>query len=181
MNVNQSARIAFCGVITALGTLLMFLTAFVPIGTYVFPALAGVLPVAVVIETGPRWAWSVYAAISFLSFLIVPDREAVALFLLFFGYYPILKAFIERILSKPVRVLLKLADFNLAMIAEFFIGIYLLGVPRDSFLFFGVYLPWIFLLAGNIVFLFYDYAVSLVIVSYCRDFHTVVSKWFHSR
>lgn len=181
MNVNQSARIAFCGVITALGGLLMFLTGLVPIGTYALPALAGVLPMAAVIETGPRWAWSVYAAISILSLLIVPDREAVALFILFFGYYPILKAVIERVLSKPLRVVLKLADFNLSMVAEFLIGVYLLGVPREGFLVFGVYLPWVFLLAGNFVFFLYDYAVSLLVVSYCRNFHAVVSKWLHSR
>lgn len=180
MNVNQSARIAFCGVVTALGGLLMFLTGLVPIGTYALPALAGVLPMAVVIEIGPRWAWSVYAAVSILSVLIVPDREAVALFLLFFGYYPILKAAIEHILSKPLRAVLKLADFNLSMVAEFLAGIYLLGVPREGFVLFGVYLPWAFLLAGNLVFLLYDYAVSLLVVSYCRNFHSAISKWLHS-
>lgn len=179
--MNQSARLAFCGVVTALGSLLMFLTGLVPIGTYALPALAGVLPMAVVIETGTRWAWSVYAAISVLSLLIAPDREAVMLFLLFFGYYPILKALIERSLSKPVRAVLKLADFNVSMIAEFLIGVNLLGVPRESFTFFGVYLPWVFLLAGNIVFLLYDYAVSLLAVSYCRNFHASVSKWLHSK
>ena len=181
MNVNQSARIAFCGLITALGSLLMFLTGLVPVGLYALPALAGVLLMAVVIETGPKWAWSVYAAVSILSLFIAPDREAVLLFVLFFGYYPILKASIERIKSRPVRVLLKLADFNVSMAAEFLLGVYFLGLPRESFSLFGVSLPWLFLLAGNFVFLLYDYAVSLLVVSYCKNFHAVVNKWLHSR
>lgn len=178
MNENQSVKVAFCGIITALCALLMFLAGLIPIGIYVLPALSGILLILVVVEIGPRWAWSVYAAVSILSLLIVPDREAAVLFLLFFGYYPILKSGIERIRSKPVRVLLKLADFNLSMIAEFYIGVYLLGVPRNSFDIFGVSLPGVFLIAGNFAFCLYDYAVSLLAVSYCRNFHTVVSRWF---
>lgn len=181
VSVNQSARIAFCGLVTALGSLLMFLTGLVPVGLYALPALAGVLLMAVVIEAGTKWAWSVYAAISVLSVFIAPDKEAVLLFLLFFGYYPILKASIERLKSRPVRAVLKLADFNVSMTVEFLVAVYVLGFPQESFSLFGVSLPWLFLLLGNIVFILYDYAVSLLVVSYCKNFHSVINKWIHTR
>ena len=63
------------------------------------------------------------------------------------------------------------------MIAGFLISIKILGVPEESFTVFGVYLPWVFLLAGNLVFPVYDYAVSGLVVMYYRRFHKQMEKW----
>jgi hypothetical protein len=175
--VGKSIRVAFCGIMTALCTVLMFFTSFIPTATYALPALAGVLLIAVVIELGVSWAWSVYGAVSVLSLLIAGDKQAAMLFVIFFGYYPILKATIEKIPRKSVCYLLKFAVFNASMIIAFFLSIWVLGVPEDSFTLFGVYLPFIFLIAGNLVFLLYDYAVSSLIVTYYQRFHKLVKKW----
>lgn len=175
--MNKSIRLAFCGIITALSTVLMFLTGIITIGTYTLPALSGLLLTVVVIEIGPTWAWSVYIATSVLSFFIAPDKEAALLFILFFGYYPIIKSFIEQIKNKYLSYLLKLVVFNISVIAAFYISIYLLGVPKDSFEIGGVYLPWILLGIGNITFVLYDFAFSNLIVMYFQRFHATVHKW----
>ena len=177
--MNKSVRIAFCGMVTALGTVLMFLTGLISIGTYAFPALAGVLNIVIVIEMGVRWAWPVYTATAVLSVLIAGDKEAALLFVLFFGYYPIIKAILERIGKKALTYLLKFAIFNAAMILGFFLAIHLLGVPEESFPLAGIYLPWVFLVLGNLVFLLYDYVISGLGVTYYHRFHRVVSKWMN--
>ncbi|MCY1714212.1 hypothetical protein [Caproiciproducens galactitolivorans] len=175
--MKKSFRLAFCGIITALCTVLMFLTGLISIGTYALPALSGVLLIAVVIEFGKSWAWPVYIAVSVLSLLLAGDKEAAMLFILFFGYYPILKSQIEKIHNRATVYLLKFAVFNVSMILGFFIGIQLLSVPKDSFTVRGIYLPWAFLLLGNFVFAVYDYALSLLVVSYFQRFHPYFSKW----
>lgn len=71
----------------------MFLTGLIPIGTYALPAIAGVLLIVAVIEIGAKWAWMIYAAVAVLSLLFAADKEAALLFVLFFGYYPVLKSF----------------------------------------------------------------------------------------
>lgn len=179
--MNQSIRLAFCSMVTAVSTILMFLTGAVPVGTYAIPALAGILLAAVVVELGSGWSWAVYIAVSLLSAFIAADKEAVLLFILFFGCYPILKAKIEKGTKKIPGILLKFAIFNSAFILEFFLAMYLLNVPQRSYSVFGMYLPWLFLLAGNFIFALYDYAVSLLVISYCKKFHTIVSKWLHTR
>ena len=175
--MNKSIRVAFCGIITALCTVLMFLTGLISIGTYALPAFAGILLIVVVIEMGTGWAWPVYIAVSVLSVLLSGDKEAAMLFVLFFGYYPILKAVFEKIQKKYLAFVLKFAVFNSSMLACFFLSIKVLGVPEDSFTFFGVYLPWLFLVVGNFVFVIYDYAISTLVLAYYQRFHKIVSKW----
>lgn len=157
--------------------MMMFLTGLISIGTYALPAFSGILLIVVVIELGAGWAWPVYIASSILSLLIAGDKEAAMLFVVFFGYYPILKAYIERIRHKFVSYLLKFSVFNAAMVLAFFLSIRLLGVPEDSFTVFGIYLPWAFLIAGNLVFAVYDYAISTLVVLYFQRFHRFVGKW----
>lgn len=165
--------------VTAVSTVLMLITGIIPYGTYALPSLAGILFISVVIELGPGWSWSVYIAVSVLSALIAADKEAVLFFILFFGCYPILKAQIEKRTKKIIGILLKFALFNTAAILEFFLAMYLLSVPKSSYTVFGIYAPWLFLIIGNLIFAVYDYAVSLLVISYAKKFHPVISKWFH--
>lgn len=155
----------------------MFLTGLISIGTYALPAFSGILLIVIVVELGAGWAWPVYIASSVLSLLIAGDKEAAMLFVVFFGYYPILKAYLEKIRHKIVSWLLKFSVFNAAMVLAFFLSIRLLGVPEDSFTVFGINLPWVFLLAGNLVFAVYDYAISTLVVLYFQRFHRFVAKW----
>lgn len=154
----------------ALGLVLMLMTA-LPFGTYAFPAFAGMLLVVIVIEFGFVHAFAVFAATALLSFLIVTDKEAALLYTIFFGYYPIVKSLIERIPNRPVQYVIKYIVFNVSMIASFFIAIWVLSVPQESFVIFGVYLPWVFLIAGNIVFLLYDICITRVVTLYLLKWH----------
>lgn len=156
----------------------MFLTGLISIGTYALPALSGILLVAVVIELGTAWAWPVYIAVSVLSLILAADKEAAALYILFFGYYPIIKALLEKTGKKYCILILKFIIFNVSMIACYFLSIKVLGVPVESFTFRGIYIPWVFLLVGNIAFILYDYAVSAIVVTYYQRFHPAVRRLF---
>lgn len=175
--MSNSVRVAFCGIITALGTMLMFATGLISIGTYALPALAGVLSMVIVVEMGAKWAWMVYISTSILSLLLATDKEAVVLFILFFGYYPILKACLERLPKKTIMYLLKFAVFNAAMILDYFITVAILRVPQESFTIHGVFLPWVFLVVGNVVFLVYDFALSGLVLVYYQRFHKIFGHW----
>ena len=181
-NANGNiSHIALCGVLTALSVVLMLLTGLIPVGTYALPAAAGLLSVIVVIESGPSWAWPMYTASAILSVFLAADKEAAMLYIVFFGYYPILKSFLERFPRKAVSWILKFLVFNAAMVVGFVVSIKILGVPQESFTVFGIYLPWVFLVAGNLVFPIYDYAISGLIVIYYRRFHRIMAKWMKLR
>ena len=179
------------GIASALCLLLMLLT-IIPIATYTMPALAGMVLIVVVIENGYSTAAMVYAAVSFLSLFICPDKEAAVLFVGFFGYYPILKGKLEKIRSRALEYAAKFLVFNIAVIASYLVIIYLFGLqgvledvgPLGQYSVLAMLkaaspfelnrLVSIFngrealalLALGNVVFWIYDVALSRIITAY---------------
>lgn len=180
MLLNRSASVAFCGVAAALSVVCMFLTGLLPISTYALTALASLPCMVIVIELGTKWAWPVYVVVAVLSMLFAADKEAVILYILFLGYYPILKAHLER-LPKIVSWVLKLLVFNLAVVVGYYIAILFLGIPRESFFAFGSTTPFLLLAAGNAVFVVYDTALSGLVMEYYKRFHRLAQQWLNQK
>ena len=155
------------GIASALCLLLMLLT-IIPIATYTMPALAGMVLIVVVIENGYSTAWMVYAAVGFLSLFICPDKEAAMLFVGFFGFYPILKGKLERMRSRLMEYFTKLSVFNIAMVANYLVIIYLFGIQDilEEVGPLGKYSLLVLLALGNVVFFVYDIALSKIIMAY---------------
>lgn len=163
---NKTYTLAFSSVIAALSLVFMFITTFIPVGTYALPCFAGALLAAVVLEAGYISASLVYVAVSVLSLLFVSDKEAVLYYIAFLGFYPIIKGLLERIKKRVLQYILKILIFNICIVAAFYIGLFLLSVPKESFVLFGVYLPWVFLVLGNLVFVVYDFCLTRLITQY---------------
>lgn len=177
--MNNTKKIAFCSMIAALGSALMFLSGVVSIATYALPAIVGALFILIVIEFSRSSAFIAYVVVSILSLFIAQDKKAVALFILFFGYYPILKELIESLKNKVIQYVLKFTIFNVAMLLSFFVFIKLLLVPIESFYTLGLSLPILFLVFGNLVFWLYDFALSGFITAYIARFQKIVKKIMH--
>ncbi|MBQ6569738.1 MAG: hypothetical protein IJL87_05735 [Clostridia bacterium] len=176
--MKNSFKVAFGGIICALSATLMFCSSILPFTQYAIPVFTGIALVAVVIELGKTWAWIAFAAVSLVCLLIVPNKEPVALYILFFGYYPILKSLFESSGNFILEWLLKLVVFNAAMIAFFYAGLYLIGIKPEEYSLFGVNLPIVFLIAGNILFVVYDILLSRTIVIYIHKIHPYFKKMF---
>ncbi len=151
--------------------LFMLITPILPAALYSCAVLSGICVAVVCEETGLRYGGCVYAAVSFLSLLLIPDKEPVIIFMSLFGFYPILKSMLERSRNKVlkrgfVRTIIKLIFINAACILYFFASVYLLGVPKESFNIGELYLPWVFLLFGNITCIMYDFALTCVLRVY---------------
>lgn len=174
--MKDSFRVAFCGLVTALSVVLMISTSIIPVATYAFPCLAGILLVAVVIEFGEKWALLSYAAVSLLSLFLAGDKEAVVYFIAFLGFYPIIKSYIERLKSKALQMVIKYSVFTVCIIGAFLVCKFLLAIPDEEFTFFGVYVPWLFLIAGEIVFFFYDKCVTILVYRYVTSLRNKIFK-----
>ena len=174
--MDRTKKIAMCGMLTALSVVLMMLTGIITIGTFALPALAGLITIIAVIEGSIKYGLSVYIACSVLSFLIAPDKEAVLYYIAFFGYYPIVKAIIERIDKHFIQWVLKFLVFNVAIIACFYASITILSIPKESFTIMGYYVPYLFLIVGNGVFYLYDFALTSIITMYLRKWRKYIFK-----
>ena len=167
--MKNGARVALTGVVCALAVVVMLLTA--------LPTMQIGLPV---VECGVRWGVTGYAATAVLSLLLAPSMESKLLFLMFFGYYPVIKALIERLRARPLRILLKLLLFNGAMLLTYFVLLrFTTAIDPQEFTIAGVYLPGAVLAFGNVVFCVYDVALTRLVGLYLRVWQPRVRRWLH--
>ena len=69
MKKTNAMKIAFCGITAGLCTAVMLMGYLFPFATYVCPAMASVLLFPIAYEYGAKTSFTVYLAVSFLSFL----------------------------------------------------------------------------------------------------------------
>ena len=151
---NHSKPIALGGIMAALAVVIMCLGGIIPIATYICPMLCALLLATVLNFTGKRIAWAWYGAVSLLSLLLGPDKEAAAVFV-FLGYYPIIKPWLDQ---RKLPVLWKLALFNVAILALYGLLIFLFQMEQvvREFHELGAVLTAVTLLLGNVVLFMLD-------------------------
>lgn len=155
---NDAKSMAFSGVMAALAVVIMCMGGIIPIATYICPMLCAMLLAVVLQFVGRRLAWTWYVAVSLLSLLLGPDKEAAAVFV-FLGYYPIIKPWVDK---RKLPVLWKLVIFNVSVVILYTLLLYLFRleqVVRD-FQDFGLVLTLIALLLGNVTLFMLDFLLS---------------------
>jgi len=173
--LRSSAKTAFGGILAAISISMMLLTAVIPFMQYALPSLAGGLLVLAVIELNKKWAAGIYTATSLLALFIVADKDAALMYVLFFGYYPIIKAVFEKNCPKWLARLLKFLVFNASVAAENLLLIYVFHIPFEEMKSLGKWaIPAMFLLM-NIILILYDNALALFISLYNKK----LRKGFH--
>ena len=164
--MNKTAKITFCGITAALGTVFMLL-AYFPYFTYAVPAITGLLSLMILIEINSKWATATYLVTAFLA-LIFAETESKFLYLIFFGYYPIVKAHIEKIKSRAVQYLIKFALYNFVIILFYGLVAKFIGVALEDIGSFGKLSFLIFILLANVVFYLYDIVLVRAAAFYIR-------------
>lgn len=162
---------ALCAALAAVFTL----AAYFPYVTYAAPALAGLMLMPLIVETDCKWAFGAYL-VSALPVILFAEKEAMLLYVLFFGYYPIVKALTERMRKTVIEWIIKLAVFNAAMIAIYFLLSLLTDFSFEEFGILGKYGAYLFLAAGNAVFVLYDIAIARVASVYLFRLHPRIRR-----
>ena len=151
---TPAANIALGGVLAALAVVIMSLGTLIPVATYVCPMISALILQLVLKVCGSRIAWAWYGAVSILSLLMAPDKEAGAVFAAL-GYYPILKPKLDALKGKWFW---KLIFFNSVTLATYWLLMHILGFDQIAadFAEMGKFLTAIMLLLGNVTFILLD-------------------------
>ena len=170
MRSQASRQMALCGITAALMIVVMLLGSILPLSTYSCPMLAGALLIPILWEMGTKMGGLVYLAVSILSILMAPDKEAVFLFVFLLGWYPIARPRLQHIRAKPIRWVVKLVLFNLAAVATYAFLLFVLTMPdlQAEFADWTVLFLAGFLLLGNVTFVLYD-----LVLGRLGDFYVV--------
>lgn len=176
--MKLSGRVALAGIVCALSFIMMMLTV-IPVTEIALPAIAGAILIFLVIELGVKWGFLGYAVVAILSLLMAPSMESRVLFVLFFGYYPVLKAILERISFPFLGWILKFSVFNITAVVGYIVLTDLLfAVDPAEFVLFGVFLPGVYLLVGNAIFFLYDIGLTRWISIYLHFWRPRLQKLF---
>lgn len=150
MKASPAKKIAFGGIFAGLSVILMSLSGVIPLATYVGPMLCIIAGKAVLSFCGKRIAWAWYVAVSILSMLLCPDKEAAFVYL-FLGYYPMIKGlFGKTVLGK----LGKLLYFNLSVVLLYLGLIYVMGMDAilTEFMSLGIWGLVVMIVLANVTF-----------------------------
>lgn len=175
--LRRSGKVALCGVLCALAVICMLLTV-IPAATFSMPALAGLVLLPLALEIDLKWGLAGYVATAVLSFLIAPDMEAKVLFIGFFGYYPVLKTWLDKQRPIVLQWVVKLLLFNVTMVGAYCLLLYVLGLPADTFELFDINIPFLLLGIGNVIFVIFDLALTSVTALYWRRGHKLFARLF---
>ncbi len=177
--MKKSKKLAISAVFAAVSVVLMLMTGIIPVLTYAIPAIAGLILTIIVIEIDKKWAVAVYFTVSVLSLILVPDKEAVAMYIAFFGYYPIIKSVFESKLPIVFEYIIKFSLFNVAMVGSYCLLIFVLMPElKDELLDADKWFLPILLAAGNVFFFLYDYAMTKMITVYNLLWHKFLYRIF---
>ena len=172
--MKNTKKITLCGLVAAISVVIM-LTSYFPYLTYAIPALAGLFMMIPLVECGVSWAFATYIS-SAVTIFITGEIEAKILYVMFLGYYPILKSLIEKINKQIIEWIIKIVCFNAAAIAFYFVSSNLFAVSFDDFGEWGKYGAMLFLALCNAVFVLYDIGISRVAGYYMFSLHDKVRK-----
>ncbi|MBQ8208708.1 MAG: hypothetical protein IJZ89_08250 [Clostridia bacterium] len=160
-NIKKSKKIAFCALFSALGVVLMYLGAIIEVLDISMACIASMICVMALVEIGGAYPWLVFGVTGAISFLILPQKFGALIYICLAGYYPMLKCFFERTKSRAAEWILKIAVFNIAMGIMVLLAVFVLSIPDMT----KWYIIALFVL-GNITFVAYDIALSMLIRLY---------------
>ena len=171
--MSQTKKITLSAMMVALGTVFMVLGAVFEVLDMTVCAAASMLVVFVYLEIGSYYPWLVWICTTIATALLYPGSIIWAEYMLVFGIYPLLKAYIER-LPKWSWLIVKLVYINAVVWGMFAISELLLGIP-----FFdeeGKIMAIVTYILMNVAFVMFDLFITVMVRFYMNKIRPRISK-----
>ncbi|MGM9680842.1 MAG: hypothetical protein ACI3XR_04995 [Eubacteriales bacterium] len=159
-------RMVLSAIFSALGVVLLWLGGMLGDLDLSMAAIVSLIVVLAAIEMGLKYAFAVYLVTSALALILFPSYFITPIYVLFIGYYPIAKSLLEK-LPKVLSFICKLILMNGMLTLICFIGSRLFGLEEDIAI-------WILYILGNVAFIIFDIALSLLISLYYARFRKIL-------
>lgn len=161
---SKASNIATGGILIALTVVILYLTPLIPINTLGLLTITSLFVPIGLMRCNMKTSIAIYIGSSILSFLLVPLNISF-LYLIFFGIYGIIKHLAEKRNNRIKEFIIKLLFFNIGLIIYYVIFTSFIGVLNLKI---SIYLLYV---VSQIVFLIYDFALTLLIAFYLDKLH----------
>lgn len=166
-------KMVLCAIFSAISIVILWLGGLLGDLDLTIAAVTSFVVVIAAIEMGLSYAFAVYLVTSALAALLLPSYFITPCYILFVGYYPIVKALLDR-RPKLIRILCKLLLVNAMFMVLYYLEVKFFGVEAEMF---GMGKEAVFFLTlalVNVAFLLFDYALGLLITLYYKRFRKML-------
>lgn len=185
--VNKNLKKLTAGaLLSAMGVAMLSLGGIIETVDLSMAALASFMCIFAVIEMGGAYPWLIFSVTGVLSVIIMPHNMGAWFYLLFFGYYPILKEKVER-LKRPISWVVKMLILNVALaLGLLIVGYIVYGGQKGFFDLinsimeteFGTLATVGLIILVEVTFIIYDLALTRLITYYTVKLRHRFSKFF---
>jgi hypothetical protein len=166
-------RVSLAAMFSAMSLVFLYLSAILPTGSAAAYFLSSIFVMGLVVEEEIGLAFLMFATVSLLSLLIMPDLTRTVPYILFFGHYGIGKYYIERkFRDKTVSYVLKLLYYNAGIALIYFLAF---GVFEQDILSFGIPL-WAIIVIAEAAFVLYDFLFTKVTGYYFNNIRRLIMR-----
>ncbi len=170
MKRTEIKKIALASLFCALAVVISVIGCVFDMADLAATAASSVLVALAKLELRGKYPYLIYAVVSALLFLFFPTATVTLYFIMFFGYYPIIRDFISRV-PKYLRIALKFLCFNAAIVVIYFLMEKLLlssDTESEAYL-----IPALWFVA-NLFFAAFDFSLNIFMSAYIHVFR---KKW----
>lgn len=172
MRNNKTVKLAISGIYLAATLALMFAASSIPGIELSILAVTSAIGAFVIIESGIKFGLVFYVAACILGLFIVPDKLQMIPYAMFFGLYPSVKYFAEKVPKAPLQLFIKLAYFIVVLLIAYFalFEVFFSDVNLHGFMKAAI-IP-----AAVVMFLLLDAILSGIINIYFKKVHSRFNK-----
>ncbi|MBQ2876652.1 MAG: hypothetical protein IJE25_06555 [Clostridia bacterium] len=174
--MKQTKKLAISAMLVALSATLMSAGAMLEVADLAACAIASLFVVLAYIELHSPYTWLVWLASSVVTALMFFGSPVWSEYFLFFGLYPIIKAYIERA-PRPLWWVLKIAFINAVVWVLILLVDGVLGIPVIEMEGSLIFLVGIYLLV-NVAFVVYDLFLTAMIRAYMLKWRKHFARFF---
>ncbi len=163
----MTKRVTFSAMALALTVICLYAAATLSTGKLVALGLSSLFVCLCISQFGVRYGIALYIGASIISLLLIPNKMFVLLYILFAGYYPVMKLYIERLNKMWAEWLLKVLTFNFILVVIYLV-FRIFFLPALTSALTGLVLQYLGLIIVGleILFVFYDWILSYMIGYY---------------
>ncbi len=153
---DKSKYVAYGGVSAALSLIFLLMASSMPFCRLVFVFAASFAVGLAAAAHDVKLAAAQYVVVSVLAVFILPAKQIAVLYAAVVGNYPIVKLYVDRVKSTPLRIGIKCVIFNAYMGLCYLIAVKVLGMSMQTQ--YPFWMLWVWML---LAFYVYDYVYSL--------------------
>ena len=175
-DMRKTKKLVLSSVCAALGVICLYLGGIIEVMDMTAAVAASLLVLFAVLEIGYGYAAAVYALISLLGFLLLPNKSPAICFLLMYGYVPMTKFFFERHLGK-FSWAAKLLLYNALLLFLTFFGAEIIGFSTENE--WGIaaeIVVCVYIVLANVVYVACDILYKRLSILYLKKFREKIHR-----